>query len=46
LDTRKIEELGWAPVIDLRDGLIEVIRWINKDWENLKDEPMEFEFIP
>ena len=34
-----INDLGWNPKINLEDGLIEVINWINKYIDILKTQP-------
>jgi dTDP-glucose 4,6-dehydratase len=39
VDTRKIRELGWAPTIDLEEGIDRTIRWYRENrgwWEPIK----------
>lgn len=35
-------ELGWSPEISLHNGIIDVISWIEKNWEQIKQLPHEY----
>jgi dTDP-glucose 4,6-dehydratase len=35
-------ELGWAPQISLEQGLDEVLRWIEANWESIRQQPLEY----
>jgi dTDP-glucose 4,6-dehydratase len=36
-------ELGWLPQISLEEGLVEVIAWIEKNWDEIKHQPLAYE---
>jgi dTDP-glucose 4,6-dehydratase len=40
------QEFGWAPAIRLKDGLKEVVDWIEANWEEIKKTPLEYEHKP
>lgn len=43
LDSSKVmKEFGWKPQIELEHGLDEVINWIDKNWDEIKNEPLEY----
>ena len=43
LDSSKsIKELRWEPKISLEDGLKEVIEWIDGNWSEIENEPLEY----
>lgn len=44
--SRARTELGWAPRIGLREGLSEVIDWVNAHWEDIKDQPLTYQHAP
>lgn len=47
LDSSKIRrELGWADRISLEAGLDETIAWVNRYFEDLKTQPMQYEHKP
>lgn len=47
LDTRRSkEELGWSARIALEEGIGEVIQWIEKNWEALGSEALEYAHTP
>ena len=35
--SKSVEELGWSPKVDLRDGVDECLTWSRKNWEVIKD---------
>lgn len=39
-------ELGWAPKVPLDEGLRDAIAWIEKDWDRLSREPVDYEHRP
>lgn len=43
LDSTKIRrDLGWQPQISLRAGIEDVRDWIEREWDQLVDEPLEY----
>lgn len=40
--TKARNELNWKPSISIDDGLDEVIEWINRDWETIIQQPLEY----
>jgi len=47
LDSAKIRrELGWADHVSLEAGLDETIGWVNRFFEDLKAQPMQYEHKP
>lgn len=44
--TRAREELGWLPKISLEQGLGEVITWVESNWEQIQQEPLEYVHKP
>lgn len=43
LDSHKAQtELGWKPTIPLSQGISEVISWAEKNFETLKEEPLDY----
>ncbi len=39
-------ELGWQDTVSMDDGIDEVIAWIERDWETLKTQPLQYEHRP
>ena len=37
------ETLGWRPRIPLTDGISEVVRWVNGNWEAIAAQPLEYQ---
>jgi len=35
-------EFGWKPIISMEEGLAGVVDWIEKFWESIKKEPLEY----
>lgn len=35
-------ELGWEPTIDLREGIREVIQWVDANWDVIRQQPFEY----
>lgn len=44
--SRARRELGWAPVIDLDEGLAEVVAWVEKNWDEIVRLPLEYQHRP
>ncbi len=44
--TRARREFGWRPEIPLKDGLAEVVSWVEDNWAQLQDEPVEYAYKP
>ncbi len=44
--TKARTELGWRPEVPLRRGLEEVCRWIDGDWDRIKNEPLVYVHKP
>ncbi len=44
--SRARQEFGWCPDIDIAEGLGSVIDWVEKDWQSIRDCPLEYEHIP
>ena len=43
IDSSKIRsEMGWAPSINLEDGISEVVDWISKYWRDIQKESLEY----
>jgi len=36
------EELNWQPNKNLQDGIREMILWIEENWEEIKQQPLEY----
>ncbi len=44
LDASKaMSELNWQPTISLKDGIQETINWIEDNWAEIKDAPLEYQ---
>jgi dTDP-glucose 4,6-dehydratase len=43
LDSSKArKELGWRPKIALKQGIMEMIKWIDDNWEEIQKQPLEY----
>ena len=42
LDDTKIRRLGWNDDVFIKDGILEVIKWMDENWETVKDWPLEY----
>lgn len=40
--TRAREELGWQPSIGLDQGLEEVVAWVERNWQEIGAQPLEY----
>lgn len=46
LDASRISRMGWAPNVSLDDGIGRTWNWMERNWETIKDNPMEYEVRP
>lgn len=44
--TKAREELGWLPETGLEQGLGEVAEWVERNWQDLSRQPLEYRHIP
>ncbi len=43
LDAGKAKkELDWKPAVELTDGIKEMIQWIEENWEEIQQQPLEY----
>jgi dTDP-glucose 4,6-dehydratase len=40
--TKARTELGWAPAVQLDEGLDEVIDWVDRYWDEIRAQPLEY----
>ncbi len=40
--TKARKELGWVPSIDLKEGIQEMIHWIEQNWGEIQKQPLEY----
>jgi dTDP-glucose 4,6-dehydratase len=43
---RARQELEWSPKVTLKDGLAQVIAWVEDNWEQIRREPLEYVHKP
>lgn len=43
LNSEKLRAMGWTDRVDLRDGIEGMLRWVDENWAQLKDAPMDYE---
>ena len=41
--TKARSELGWKPSISLQQGLDDVVRWVDGNWDTIKTLPLEYQ---
>lgn len=46
LDSGRLRASGWEDTVSMDQGISEVIRWVEKDWDTLQHESMEYEHRP
>ncbi len=47
IDSSKVAEtLKWVPKVDLDTGITEVIKWIEKNWDEIKDSEFVYQYRP
>jgi dTDP-glucose 4,6-dehydratase len=44
--TRVREELGWSPQVGIDAGLLQVIDWVEKYWQEIQTQPFEYQHKP
>jgi dTDP-glucose 4,6-dehydratase len=44
--TRARKELGWSPQVNLKNGLAEVVRWVEENWVEIAKQPLEYQHKP
>jgi dTDP-glucose 4,6-dehydratase len=44
--TRARTELGWAPQIGLKEGLGEVVRWVEENWVEITRQSLDYQHKP
>jgi dTDP-glucose 4,6-dehydratase len=37
------QEFGWSPKVDMEQGLIRVIEWIETNWGQIQKEPLDYQ---
>jgi dTDP-glucose 4,6-dehydratase len=47
LDSTKARgELGWKPEVDLDAGLAEVVEWVQRNWDEISRQPLDYQHKP
>ena len=41
--TRARSELSWRPTITIEEGLAEVVSWVGENWEEIREQPLEYQ---
>lgn len=41
--TRARAQLGWAPQVGLNEGLSEVVSWVERYWDDIRQMPLEYQ---
>ncbi|MEW6172085.1 MAG: GDP-mannose 4,6-dehydratase [Bacillota bacterium] len=41
--TRARTDFGWTPQVNLKDGLSEVITWVEDNWREIQEQPLEYQ---
>jgi dTDP-glucose 4,6-dehydratase len=44
--TRARREFGWSPQISVRDGLRKVIEWVEENWGEIQEQPLDYQHKP
>lgn len=44
--TRARRDLDWAPRVSIDEGLAEVVRWVETNWDQIRREPLEYVYQP
>jgi dTDP-glucose 4,6-dehydratase len=44
--TRARTQLGWKPQVGIDEGLTGVVEWIESNWENVQNQPFEYDHQP
>lgn len=40
--TKARKELGWKPEIGIEEGVCEMVGWVEKNWESVQSQPLEY----
>jgi dTDP-glucose 4,6-dehydratase len=40
------KDLGWEPQIALREGILQVMEWVERNWDEIKNAPLEYAHKP
>lgn len=43
---RARQELGWRPRVSIEEGLTEVVQWVEKSWDEIQEESLEYVHKP
>ena len=47
IDSRRArEDLGWAPQVSLEEGIGDVVDWVERFWDEIRSEPLEYVHKP
>ena len=47
IDSSKAEEeLGWRPEISFEDGIAEVVEWVDRHWDEIETQPLDYVHMP
>lgn len=44
--TKARTTLGWSPQIDFETGIAEVIQWVETNWDEIRQRPLEYQHVP
>ncbi len=44
--SRARAELGWTPTVSLEEGLGEVVAWVDRYWDEIRTQPLEYRHKP
>jgi dTDP-glucose 4,6-dehydratase len=44
--TRARSELGWSPQVEFAAGIDEVIRWVDEYWDQIQEQPLDYQHRP
>ena len=36
------QEFGWKPVVSIEEGLAGVVDWVEDNWEEIKNQPLQY----
>ncbi len=40
--TKARKELGWLPQISLEEGLVGVVKWVEENWQEIQNQPLQY----
>ncbi|MBI2664011.1 GDP-mannose 4,6-dehydratase [Candidatus Woesearchaeota archaeon] len=46
INSDKARSLGWKPKISIDEGIADCIRWVEENWEAIKNEPLDYVHQP